>query len=52
VLCRLHESITHPGGGPGGRIPFVGLPGGGPGGTAILMIGIKERLQLTISLNK
>jgi hypothetical protein len=44
--------VTHPGGGPGGRIPFVGLPGGGPGGTAILWIGVKERLTVEPSLDK
>lgn len=29
--------IAHPGGGPGGRMPFVGLPGGGPGGPDMVM---------------
>jgi len=45
----LFEIVAYPGGGPGGRSPFVGLPGGGPGGTAIVMIGVKERLTIDSS---
>ena len=45
ALCPnllIYGSVAHPGGGPGGRVPFVGRPGGGPGGTAIVMMSVKN----------